>query len=577
MPYDTLSKTALKTSETLLNVPNVNTHPVLIARYMLQLATVLQHLHPDLHEGIKSLSETPRATMERLANLVIDLVITRDEFLGSIEGLECIMIKSMYQANIGSLRRSWVSNRKAMGIARLMRLDRSDHRTQFEVLDPNTRCHPQIMWFRIVFLDRQLSLLLGLSQGSLDHSMTSDAMLQTDTPMGRLERIHCVLSSKILERNASSSHSMLQDYSTMKTLDLELQKAARGLPSKWWLVPTLNAGLTDSQALFWDTRRLFAQVLHYNLVNHLHLPYMLRSSLAGREYEFSRITCVNASREVLSRFITLRRFNRIAYSCRTIDFLALMAAMTLLLAHLDSQPEAENLLAHQYLSDRAMIEQAQENMQEVNSLNSDAMSAQSAELLRRLLAIGSGPLDGSGRISVQGLATETVPMDQNDDDVVTVNIPYFGIVKISGGGMHKEAPRNQYPQQQTDSTFNRLPQFQTTNMPCKTRPGNVHTADTLRHGRIAKPHKIPNVEAMELPVDARFDRLEMSPISPNPLTATGTDGSASNSVPQINNLFSDPFFQNPGLIAGGQDWAFQGVDMAFFDNLMNNGGTGDTG
>ncbi|KAJ5966839.1 Polyketide synthase KR [Penicillium viridicatum] len=198
------------------------------------------------------------------------------------------------------------------------------------------------------------------------------------------------------------------------------------------------------------------------------------------------------------------------------------------------------------------------------------MSAQSAELLRRLLAIGSEPLDGSGRISVQGLATESVPMDQNDDDVVTVNIPYFGIVKISGGGMHKEAPRNQYPPQQTDSTFNRLSQFQTVNMPYKTRPGNVHNADTLRHGEIAKPQKMPNVEAMEPPVDARFDRLEMSPISPNPLTATGTDGSASNSVSRINNIFSDPFFQNPGLIAGGQDWAFQGVDMAFFDNLMNN-------
>ncbi|KGO63027.1 Polyketide synthase, KR [Penicillium expansum] len=508
--------------------------------------------------------------MERLANLAIDLVITRDKFHGSIEGLECIMIESMYQANIGSLRRSWVSNRRAMGIAQLMCLHRSDHRTQFEVLDPNTRCHPQLMWFRIVFLDRQLSLLLGLSQGSLDRSMASDVLLQTDTPMGRLERIHCVISSKILERNALSSHSTPHDYSMMKPLDLELQKAAMGLPSKWWLVPTLNAGLTDSQALFWDTRRLFAQVLHYNLVNHLHLPYMLRSSSAGRKYEFSRITCVNASREVLSRFITLRRFNKIAYSCRTIDFLALMAAMTLLLAHLDSHSEAENLLAHQYLSDRAMIEQAQENMQEVNSLNSDAMSAQSAELLRRLLAIGSGPLDGSGRISVQGLTTETVPTDQSDDDVVTVNIPYFGIVKIAGGDARKEAPRNQYPQQRTDLTYNRLPQFQSLNMPCKTRPENSHTADPLRHGGVVEPHEMPNAEVIKPPVDARCDRLEMSSMSPNPLTATGTYGSVSNSVPQINTLFSDSFFQNPGLTAGGQDWAFQGVDMAFFDNLINN-------
>lgn len=216
-----------------------------------------------------------------------------------------------------------------------------------------------------------------------------------------------------------------------------------------------------------------------------------------------------------------------------------MAAMTLLLAHLDSHSKAENLLAHQYLSDRAMIEQAQENMQEVNSLNSDAMSAQSAELLRRILAIGSGPLDGSQKISVQELATKTVSMDQNDDDVVTVNIPYFGIVKISGGGIRKEAPRNKYPQQRTDSS----------------NPA----------------------EAMKPPVDARFDRLEMSSMSPNPLTATGINVSASNSVPQINNIFSDPFFQSPGLTAGRQDWAFQGVDIAFFDNLMNNGGTGDTG
>jgi hypothetical protein len=158
--------------------------------------------------------------------------------------------------------------------------------------------------------------------------------------------------------------------------------------------------------LFWNTRRLFAQVLHYNLLNQLHLPYMLRSSSAEREYEYSRITCVNASREVLSRFITLRSFNGIAYSCRTVDFLALMVTMTLLLAHLDNHlSEAENFLAHQYHSDRAMIEQVQENMKEVNRLNSDALSAQSADLLRRLLTIEVETADGyprgARRVSLQ--------------------------------------------------------------------------------------------------------------------------------------------------------------------------------
>lgn len=54
-----------------------------------------------------------------------------------------------------------------------------------------------------------------------------------------------------------------------------------------------------------------------------------------------------------------------------------MAAMTLLLAHLDSHlSETENLLAHQYHSDRAMIEKVQENNKEVNRLNSDTQCAE---------------------------------------------------------------------------------------------------------------------------------------------------------------------------------------------------------
>jgi hypothetical protein len=145
---------------------------------------------------------------------------------------------------------------------------------------------------------------------------------------------------------------------------------------------------TDSQSLFWNTRRLFAQVLHYNLLNQLHLPYMLRSSSSKSWHKYTLITCVNASREVLSRFVTLRCFNGIAYSCRTVNSLALLAAMTLLLAHLDShRSKAENPLAHRYHSDRAMVEKAQENMEELNCLQSDALSAQAADFLCRLRTI----------------------------------------------------------------------------------------------------------------------------------------------------------------------------------------------
>ena len=221
----------MRTPESLLGFPAPNMHPVLIARDMLQLAIFLQHLHPDLHREILGLSSALKAIMEGLADLAISLVTTNDELLGSIEGLECVMLESMFQINVGNFRRSWVAGRRAMGIAQLMGLNRSDNRAQYKVLDPKTNCYPNFIWFRILYLDRQLCLMLGLSQGSLDQCIASDAMLTKDTSLGRLERIHCVIASRILERNESNTN--FHDHVLTRNLNMEMQKAARSLPSKW--------------------------------------------------------------------------------------------------------------------------------------------------------------------------------------------------------------------------------------------------------------------------------------------------------------------------------------------------------
>ncbi|KAF2630544.1 hypothetical protein BU25DRAFT_335593 [Macroventuria anomochaeta] len=513
VPYTTLQKDGLQTPQSLLKRPGPTSHPVLIARHMLHVAIFLQHVFPSRGEP-KGLSETPRAIRDRLSDLAISLVTSNDELLGSIEGLECVMLESMYQANVGNLRRSWVSGRRAIGVAQLMALDQTEHRKQYKVLDPQTEHHPQLMWFRIIFLSRHLSLMLGLPQGVPDSGTFSGATFVNDTPTGRLEQIHCILASRILDRNAAKS----SDYALTRSLDSELQKAARNLPSRWWLAPNLESiTATNSEALFWDTRRLFAQVLHYNLLNQLHLPYMLRSSMATEnQYRYSMFTCVNASRELLSRFITLRGFNQIAYSwsCRIVDFLALMAAMSLLLAHLDSHgsEDTQSLLAHQYITDRAMIEQAQEHMEEMNRLNSDALSAESADLLRRLLAVQAESLDEGGgfarRVSVHDTAAEAgLPDTLLDDSVVSVHVPYFGVIKIAREGVSKQAP--------------------------------VDVSTITTRSQVTSDNT-------NLSESSFYEVLPTNPMQ---------------------------YEQTPELAAGGADWPFQGVDMAFFDSLMSTVGS----
>jgi hypothetical protein len=580
-PYTTLDQSGLATSESLLEIPGSTLHPVLIARHMLLLATFLQHLHPSLHKEIRGMSESPRVIMERLAELATKLVTTNDELLGSIEGLACVMLESIYQANIGNLRRSWVVTRRALSIAQLMGLNKPNFQVQYKVLDPKTKHDPQLMWFRIVFMDRYLCLLLGLSEGCHDRSMASGSMLANDTPLGRLERVHCVIASRILERNESDPSS--EDPILVRALDTDLQRAARTLPSKWWLAPNLDASTADSQGLFWNTRRLFAQIVHYNLINQLHLPYMLRSSSSERKYEYSRVTCVNASREVLTRFITLRSFNGCAHSCRTVDFLALMAAMTLLLAHLDSyHSESGNLLGHQYHNDRAMVEKVQENMQELNRVNLDPLSAKSADLLRRLLAIDIDTLESdpgcAKRVSVQEARGETALPNEDGDAAVSVHIPYFGIIKIARQGLRKEVPILEVPNRLSQSSVVYGSDSASTGT-----PPDVYTELPNCSSRTVRPGDYESVQ-VTAPVETSYNQFESSDLyarSQAQLNTSSMLGHGANDLsaqfdPQLQNAYPDSLLQQedlPEIVAGADDWAFQGVDWTFFETLMRGSGS----
>lgn len=515
IPYTALEQDGFMSPESLLDIPTANSHPVLIAKYMLSMAIFLQHLHSDSLKATneKPMSQSsPRALAKLLAQTAIKHVTTNDEINGgSIEGLECVMMESSYQSNSGNLRRSWIANRRAMAIAQMMNCHQANSRAQYDILDSaKTKAHPQYMWFRIVFHDRHLCLMLGLTQGSLDRRMATGAAFENDTPTGRLERMHCILASQILERNESGPSSD-EIVTLTQDLDRELQKAARSLPSKWWLMPNLDRVADDPRTLFWDMGRLFNQLNHYNLLSQLHLPYMLRAT-PERMYEYSRMTCANAAREVLSRFIMFRSFHRNDFCCRTVDFFALMAAITLLLAHLGSRriPQASNLLAHHYPSDRAMIEQAQMNMEQISRLNGDVLSAQSTELLSKLLAVESEATDGT--ISTESLSVhvpENEELGEVDSSVVRMDIPYFGTVRIE------------------------------------------------RSGILSRELHAPVVDML----DSKRS-LEGTAHAPGFNDFAENDG--------LNAQFDDSQqqYQGPRLTAGLDDWAFQGVDMALFDSLM---------
>ncbi|KAL4994584.1 hypothetical protein BDV10DRAFT_188860 [Aspergillus recurvatus] len=420
-------------SRSFLDIPPPESHPVLLARYMLRIAMALQSL--DLKKcgkNLAGLSEAPQLMKKRLAETAIRLVTGRDELLGTVEGIECVMMEGSYQANCGNYCPAWIAFRKAMTLAQVTGIHRPGH--SLRVLDGRRKVDSSFLWFRIVYIDRFMCLMMGRPQGSMDRSMATGGALDADTPLGQLERAHCLIAHRILERNDAGIYSV----DTTHDIDYQLHKAAEMMPSGWWMVP--NTTQPDN-SIDWELR-LVSQINHYGLANQLHIPYMLRFTNAEQIHSYSHTTCINASREILTRYIVLRNSNRVAYTCRIVDFFALSSALLLLLAHLRQHTRTLgefNPLAHQRQGDRAMTSQALDNLQSVAWVSQDRIIAKSADLLGRLLDIEGEAAQGCVTYSVHSIGSPAEVKKETELGPPPLTrglrfcIPWFGFVRIVVG------------------------------------------------------------------------------------------------------------------------------------------------
>ncbi|KAF2831014.1 hypothetical protein CC86DRAFT_366501 [Ophiobolus disseminans] len=509
------------------------TPPVLVAKRMLIFASFLQYYRSHRIHG---LTEHPVVIMDRLVDTAVRLVTTNEKVMGCIEGLECTILEGVFHSNSGSLRRAWLAFRKAMVLAQLMRIDLPNP----PLIASNgsvAKINPKFMWFRIVYMDSYLSLMLGLPHGGQETHMGSD--VPGETPTCKLERAHTLVARRIIDRNRSDALS--QDFTVTQALDQELLNAARALPDEYWFQPDYSNLRPNSREAFWETMRLADHLVHYNLVHLLHLPYLLRDDKESSDYAYSKTTCVHASREILYRVIAYHSFNcdMVTLYCRTADFFALMASMTILLAHIDgNRREVKDWRAHQRFSDRAIVSQFLHVLDEEAKHTHNFLTVGSVKTLQCLLDIESETARGEGRT-----AEDTVGCVENYWSELSLTIPYLGIIKIGRKGITKDW---------SAATNTLQPMIDEI-------PESVHVANHFFSAAGFGDALQQGSQASLFPVVP-----DVRPGQPLPVTSA---------VVQAELDFEQHQLQHPGLMAGVNDWAFQGVDGAFFDSIMR--GTAD--
>ena len=555
-PHSRLTKDTLAAPYPIAELPGPNTHPVVLAKHMLIFALALQ-----IPSGAKlfGLSEPQSVLMRRLVTAATTWVTTKEEMHGTVESLICIILEGVFETNCGNLRRAWAVYRRAMTVAQLMGLHRSPM-PPLKRIDPELNAEPEIMWFRIVYMDRYLSLLLGLPQGTTDKSMGALSILRHEPPLGKFERLLAVIASRILERNEHAFAA--SEITTTQSIDCELLHASKSMTASFWRPASFHNLTLGSPDTLLETIRLAAHVYYYGLLIQLHLPFMMR--MGNTEHEYSKITCVNASREIITRFIAHRSFNPVSSCSRPVDFFALLAAMTLLLAHLDAHHhrEATNSLAHQRLSDRAMLDQAVEGMDVIKSVNEDVISEKSAKLIRRLLEIEADAAEGSSYTARSVRGDDDVQEGKEDGEELRLHIPYLGIIKIARQGPITREPSLDNAAARTHRTS----QVEFTQKELLAAPNDPFRP--LPHASAMDEQPLSHLHGMAQGPTFSGDLL----VSERPdarLQAPGYEQSIPQYTSSTNdNIALQPHVGFPPISAGVDDWAFQGVDMAFFDSLM---------
>lgn len=158
-------------------------------------------------------------------------VTSDDDLSGSIEG--CIILLAECENISGNLRRSWLAIRRAIALAQ-MGLHRcikgSPLANGIKFVDKNTRYRVDVeyIWFRLVFSDRYLSLMLNLPPATTGGNFATPEALAACIPIERLQRLLDRENSTDLVATAHEVDRVLQEAATCMPAGPMIYRTRRG-------------------------------------------------------------------------------------------------------------------------------------------------------------------------------------------------------------------------------------------------------------------------------------------------------------------------------------------------------------
>ncbi len=342
---------------------------------------------------------------EQYLNIIDDLVLSKDDLAGTIDGIECMVLQAKHDSNNGRVRRAWVTFRRAIAFAQLQGLHlRSKDRSREDSI------RRESLWKSLYQSDRFLSLLLGLpycvSEMQLSSTGDNDTVSH-GADMGsngaafflRLSNI----AGHVIDRNheASSNNALAV---TVK-IEGELIDLASTMTADWWALDSpLPEGISDQ--LY---SRCLPRFWYHQIRTLLHLPFMLKAT-TDRRYEYNKIAALESARGMLGLYQFIRPAAGFAsLICKVVDFQAFTAAKILVLNMLGLSQTSSKDDTKEADADRSLVSTTTEILQKSSLETGGGVATQAARALE--IFGNDGSFQGASKIAV----------------------PYFGTVSFGPG------------------------------------------------------------------------------------------------------------------------------------------------
>ncbi|CAI7590057.1 unnamed protein product [Penicillium glandicola] len=453
--------------EGLFNVSSITEeNPMTIVRLLLCIAICIQQL-PSEMDMLHLQTPLPLQEMRSgIIEFIVRNVNSDDELTGSIEGVECLALQGIYE-------------------------------------------------------ERYLSTLLGVpsATGSIALPFDDNAVWLSPEDLYHYHLYH--ISGLILARNQEDrTHS----FSTTQRIGEKLESLADRMPPTWWEIPTSipNKRTKEASAEF---ERIMCQIWHFELETLVHLPFMLRAA-TDRRYEYSHISCLEASRNIIKRWMIIREDHQKLLFSNLLEFQAFTAATTLLLGLLSPLKGRTQDVLQERHEDAQLVEKV-------------------VQIFERLKTHGAGMSVGTQSISAIR-TLQQVLHGERQSGRLRLEIPFFGTIGIASGGAIQSLEGERILGANSFQTASPLLPEQSTTSPSMTSTDLA--PDLMCRSRIQIPQDMDGNE---------------------PAHAGNNVGGTDTVLQLSGGHFQLP--EPPGIQSDLDinEWHFEESDMVFFDSLVN--------